>query len=75
MNANESYRSNLIERLEEFYKEILKEADDHKKLAVAVTDNQHYYDGGRWMAEALSKRFEKMFREELKQKATCGIST
>lgn len=75
LKTNESYRDNLIKRLDDFYKMLLEEKDDYKILAEAVTDNQHYYDGGHYLAASLAAKFRLAFSVELKQKATCQNST
>lgn len=67
MDANKSYRNNLIERLDSFLKDIKKEGEDCRVLSKDVEEREDYYMGGEYVAQNLSVKFQNLFSEELKK--------
>ncbi len=66
MKSNESYRNNLIERLDKFYKSLLKDTENHRILSEEVISDSKFHEGQSIMADKASVRFKLEFLEELK---------
>ncbi|MGR3303646.1 MAG: hypothetical protein ACUZ8I_14270 [Candidatus Scalindua sp.] len=67
LKSNKSYRNNLIERLDKFYKSLLKDTENHRILSEEVVSDSQFHDGQSVMAYKAGVRFKLEFLEELKK--------
>ncbi|MGR3302890.1 MAG: hypothetical protein ACUZ8I_10370, partial [Candidatus Scalindua sp.] len=67
LKTNESYRNNLIERLDKFLKHLLKERETHRILSEEIVSDRQFHDGQSVMADKIAVRLQMEFLEELKK--------